>query len=133
MRIMLDTNILISILVFPSRNLEILLERACLQHTLVLSSYIIEELYEVIERKFLGKAPVVDVFLSKIPFELEQTPTELPEHNLFTIRDPYDEKVLYSAISANADIFITGDKDFTNINIEKPVILTPAQFLQEFI
>ena len=74
----------------------------------------------------------MDVFLSKIPFELERTPEKLPKHNLFTIRDPEDEKVLYSAISANVDILITGDKDFAEVVIKKPVILTPTQFLQEY-
>ncbi|MDX9866104.1 MAG: putative toxin-antitoxin system toxin component, PIN family [Anaerolineaceae bacterium] len=129
---MLDTNVLVSLLVFNSPNLEKILEQACLQNTLVLSTYIIEELYEVIERKFPGKAPVVDVFLSKIPFEVERTPEQLPQHDFFEIRDPEDEKVLYSVISANGDVFITGDKDFTDIHLKKPKILTPSQFLQKY-
>jgi len=133
MRVMLDTNVLVSLLVFNSPEFEKLLEQACLKHTLVLSSYIIEELYEVIERKFPGKAPVVDVFLSRIPFEIERTPEQLPQHNLFKIRDPEDEKVLYSAFSANVDVFITGDKDFTDIHLKKPKIMTPAQFLQKYM
>jgi hypothetical protein len=32
--------------------------------------------------------------------------------------------VLYSAISANVDILITGDKDIAEVVIKKPVILT---------
>ena len=129
---MLDTNILISIFIFKSKNLEQLLITVCLRHTLVLSSYIIGELYEVIERKFPGKAGLLDVFLSRIPYELEHTPQNIPDHNLFTIRDNQDEKVLYSAITADVDILITGDKDFMDVDIEKPEILTPAQFLEKY-
>ena len=111
MRIMLDTNVLISVFIFKSKNLERLLSKVCLQHTLVLSSYIIGELYEVLERKFPGKTELLDAFLSRIPYELKHTPQNIPDHNLFTIRDNQDEKVLCSAITAGVDILITGDKD----------------------
>ncbi|MBS4031483.1 MAG: putative toxin-antitoxin system toxin component, PIN family [Clostridiales bacterium] len=132
MRIMLDTNVLISVFIFKSMSLEQLLNTICLRHTLVLSSYVIGELYEVIERKFPGKTELLDVFLSRIPYELEHTPHNIPDHNLFTIRDNQDEKVLYSAITADVEILITGDKDFMDVDIEKPVILTPAQFLERY-
>jgi len=104
MRIMLDTNVLISAFIFKSKNLEQLLSTVCLRHTLVLSSYIVGELYEVIERKFPGKTELLDVFLSRIPYELEHAPQKLPDHNLFTICDNQDEKVLFSAITADVDI-----------------------------
>lgn len=43
-----------------------------------------------------------------------------------------DEKVLYSAIIADVDILLTGDKDFSDIEIEKPEILTPGAFLEKY-
>lgn len=61
------------------------------------------------------------------------TPQTLPNHDLFKIRDVDDEKVLYSAILANADIFITGDKDFEDVVIEKPEIITPRQFIDRYL
>jgi putative PIN family toxin of toxin-antitoxin system len=132
MRVMLDTNVLISLFVFRGKNLEKLLSTICSQHTLVLSTYVVDEMYEVVDRKFPGKTGVLDDFLSRIPYELEQTPKRLPEHNLFTIRDNQDEKVLYSALTAHADILITGDKDFMDVDIEKLEIITPAQFLEKY-
>ena len=35
-------------------------------------------------------------------------------------------------ITDNADILITGDRDFSDIEIEKPETLTPAQFLEKY-
>ena len=46
--------------------------------------------------------------------------------------DVDDEKVLYSAIIADVDILLTGDKDFSDIEIEKPEILTPGAFLEKY-
>ena len=60
------------------------------------------------------------------------TPKTLPPHD-WTIRDPNDEKVLYSAIAADVDVLITGDKDFTLPEIEKPEILTPRQFTEAYL
>ncbi len=53
--------------------------------------------------------------------------------NLFEIRDKNDYPVLYTAIVENIDIFITGDKDFLDINVEMPEIMTPADFIERFI
>ncbi len=52
MRIMVDTNILISVLVFRSEHLTKVIEKAAEEFTLVLCSYVIDEIYTVIERKF---------------------------------------------------------------------------------
>ena len=120
MRIMTDTNILISIAVFNSSSLDGILSYICLNHTLVLSSYILEEVQNVVKRKFPDKITNVNEFLARLPFELEYTPHELPKHNLFKIRDIKDEPILYSSITADVDIIITGDNDFAEVDIERP-------------
>lgn len=130
MRIMLDTNVLISMLAFKSFNSVI--DKITQKHSIVLCSYVIDELHEVIERKFPDKQKSIERFLMKMPFELVYTPKTIEEHDLFTIRDADDEKVLYSAIIADVDILLTGDKDFSDIEIEKPEILTPSAFLEKY-
>jgi predicted nucleic acid-binding protein len=54
------------------------------------------------------------------------------KNDLFKIRDEKDYPILYTAIIEDVDILITGDKDFLNIDVEKPEILTPAQFLEKY-
>lgn len=132
LRIMLDTNVLISLLLFPSERMNKMMEYIFFHHQLVLSSYVVEELKEVTRRKFPTKQKVVDALLSQMSYELVYTPTEMEEH-IFEIRDVKDYPVLYTAIIEDVDILITGDKDFTGIDIEKPDILTPNDFINQYL
>lgn len=133
MRIMLDTNVLISVAVFKSRHLSDMLGWICHAHQLVLSAYVVDECYEVVRRKKADLVPALGRFFEAIPFEMVHTPKVLPKHGWFTIRDEADEKVLYSAISSDVDVLITGDKDFDDIVVEKPVIVTPRQFMEKYM
>lgn len=63
MRIMLDTNVLISIIVFRSQSLTDMMALVLTEHRLVLSSYVIEELKQVVARKFNEKLTALEVFL----------------------------------------------------------------------
>lgn len=132
MRIMLDTNILISIAIFNSTKLKKLLVNICDNHTLVLSSYIIEELEDVVNRKFKNKTNSLSKFLYQLPYELNYTPTTIFSTNKIKIRDPKDLPILNSAIVSDVDIFITGDKDFDDVDVEKPEIMTVAEFLEKY-
>lgn len=38
-------------------------------------------------------------------------------------------KDVREAINANADVLLTGDKDFLESGVKHPVIMTPAEFL----
>ena len=132
MRIMLDTNILISIAIFNSEKLKEMLTHICTNHTLVLSSYIIQELEDVTERKFSSKKKDMDEFLYNLPYELEYTPSTILDEKAMLIRDIKDVPVLYSAIISDVDILITGDKDFDDVKIEKPEIMTANEFLEKY-
>lgn len=48
------------------------------------------------------------------------------------IRDKKDIPVIVSAIASDVDILITGDKDFAELSIERPEILTPSEFLNRY-
>ena len=132
MRIMLDTNVLVSLLLFPNPQMNEMMENIFAEHQLVLSSFIVDELKEVIKRKFPPKIKVVEELLMKMSYEYVYTPDEIDE-TLFEIRDANDYPVLYTAIVEDVDIFITGDKDFTCIKVDKPEILTPADFRSKYL
>lgn len=124
---MLDTNVLLSAMLFPSERMNQMMRFIFEKHRLVLSSFVIEELAYVVKRKFPSKVKAVDNLLSSMSFELVYTPQEI-ESGLFHIRDINDYPVLYTAIREDVDVLISGDKDFSDIEIERPEILTPAQF-----
>ncbi len=69
MRIMLDTNVLISIIVFRSQSLTDMMALVLTEHRLVLSSYVIEELKQVVARKFNEKTAALEMFLQALPYE----------------------------------------------------------------
>ena len=102
------------------------------KHRLVLSSFVIDELSYVVERKFPAKASAVDMLLANMSYELVYTPKEI-EPGLFDIRDEMDYPVLYTAIAEDVDILITGDKDFAEIELERPEILTPSEFIAQYV
>jgi predicted nucleic acid-binding protein len=128
---MLDTNVLLSAMFFPSERMNELMRKAAVENRLVLSSYVIDELFDVIRRKFPRQEKTADLFLSRVPYELVYTPKH-PEPGLFEIRDADDYAALYSAIVEEVDVFITGDKDFADLNLERPYILPPSQFIKTY-
>jgi predicted nucleic acid-binding protein len=67
MRVMIDTNVLLSALLFPGREMNALMEKATAEHQLVLSSYVVDGLMDVTRRKFKGKERAVDSLLSWRP------------------------------------------------------------------
>ena len=129
---MLDTNVLISMIFFPGKRFLYMLEYITQKHTLVLSSFVVEELMAVAERKFPSKRDAIDRFLSVLGYELVYTPHKM-KSGLFVIRDVNDYPVLYTAAAEDVDILITGDKDFADIDIERPEILTPAEFMNKYL
>lgn len=132
MRVMLDTNVLISALLFPGSKLDAMMNCIFTQHQLVLSSYVVDELKRVVKRKFPQKENAINKLLMMMSFEYVYTPNDI-EGGLFDIRDENDYPVLYTAIIEDVDVLVTGDKDFSDIEIERPEILTPAEFIEKFL
>lgn len=131
MRIMIDTNILLSALVFRSTKMADMIDYIVEKHTLVICSYVIEEFKNVVTRKSLKYKNVIDVFLSKLSFEMVYTPEW--KEGMPTLRDEKDKPILASAITADVDMLITGDKDFLDVDIERPEIMTPSEFLEQYV
>ena len=129
---MVDTNVLISALVFQSEHLTKVVEKAAEEYTLVLCSYVIDEINTVVERKFPKHKSTINKFLSKLSFELVYSPKEIESERLFDIRDENDYIILHTAIIEDVDVLITGDKDFAAVDIDRPEILTPTEFLSKY-
>lgn len=51
---------------------------------------------------------------------------------LFNIRDENDYIILHTAIVENVDVFITGDKDFYDVNVDNPEIMSTTEFLEKY-
>ncbi len=93
MRVMLDTNILISAFVFKSKKMNELIYKLSKEHEIIICSYTVEELKELIDTKFKVSQRDLDEFLKDFPFDLVYSPTNI-ENKLFEIRDK-DDYIIY--------------------------------------
>lgn len=127
MLIMVDTNILVSAALYPDSKTETALFTAMREHTLTICTYVLDEVQEVFARKFPHKTTQMDILLSKLTYEICYTPKV--SGSTPVMRDENDRPILQAAIDTDADVILTGDKDFHALDIERPMIFTPADFL----
>ncbi|MCL2065059.1 MAG: putative toxin-antitoxin system toxin component, PIN family [Candidatus Cloacimonetes bacterium] len=132
MRIIVDSNIIISAGLFPDSNIGKVLIHIVDNHNLVLCKYTLDELESVFIKKFPDKLQYFRIFINEFKFELLDL-----EINDFTkypqIRDVSDAPLLAYAIEGKTDILLTGDKDFENVLLVKPKIMTPRMYIDEII
>ncbi|MCL2557129.1 MAG: putative toxin-antitoxin system toxin component, PIN family [Treponema sp.] len=127
---MLDTNVLVSAAILSSPGISRLVDEIACLHTVVLSTYILDELKRVVRRKFPEKYGLLENFLRELPFELAYTPEKIDASKYPSIRDDKDLPVLASAIDEDVDVLLSGDGDFSPLEMRRPEILTPGAFLK---
>ena len=125
-----DTNVVISAMLFPNGKVAKVFSHLLEKHTVIISSYTKEECKEVFEKKFPAKIEQLEIFFNGINFEEYTTPNKIDEKKYPKIRDIKDLPVLVSAILSDSDILLTGDKDFEEVKIDKPLIYTPAKYFE---
>ena len=130
MRFLVDTNILISASVFPGGKVAYVFAHILEAHTLVVSSYSLTECRTVFDRKFQDKKHVLEAFLEETEYELYETPVSLVQADFPYVRDEKDLPILASAILSEVDILLTGDKDFQDIPLKKPLLFTPSKYFE---
>lgn len=126
MRILVDTNILFSALLFPrSKPAQALLFTAA-HHEIILCDRNIAELRDILRRKAPQYLPDAEVLLAELSYEL----IPAVDYAEKLIRDAKDQPILNAAIVYDVDVILTGDKDFLSLQIERPLCMTAAQFLE---
>ena len=126
MKVLVDTNILISAILYPNSKPSKALHHVAVIHKLVLSDYNINEFRRIAMEKFSHEQADIDLFLSELSFELILAPESLQR----LIADPKDAPILYAAIIADVDIIISGDKHFLELNLERPKTMNAAEYLE---
>jgi putative PIN family toxin of toxin-antitoxin system len=114
-RVVLDTNVLISALLFKGELSKIVGLWQKGKIVPVISKETFSELKKVLEYpKFsLSSAEIESLIEDEILpfFEV----VNVTKHVKGVCRDPGDDKFISCALSANADAIVTGDKDFSNL------------------
>lgn len=126
MRVMIDTNILFSAILFPNSTPARTLHQLCQTDTLVICDYVINELFDAIGRKRPDLFADAEVLLAELQYE----PVIAPRAPQKLITDPKDAPILNAAIVADVDIIISGDKHFLALDMERPRTMTATEYLK---
>jgi putative PIN family toxin of toxin-antitoxin system len=127
-RVVFDTNILVSALVFPGGRGEAALRRIIEQtDQLILSRPIVDELLDVLARKFARDGEElahVAVFVTELALVVA------PKRRLRVVKDDPDNRILECAVAGHAEVIVTGDKALLALKLYKKIrIVTLREYL----
>ena len=71
-RVLVDTNVLISALLFRASTPAEAVGLVLAAHRLVLTQWVVDELHDVVERKWPARHPALETFLGEIDYELAE-------------------------------------------------------------
>ena len=125
MKVMADTNIIFSALLFPESIPAKALLHIVGHHQLVLCDHIVNEFLDTVARKRPDLLADADVLLAELPHETLIAPREPSK----LIADPKDAPILNAAILEDVDIIVSGDKHFLSLNMERPKVLRAVDYL----
>ncbi len=132
MRVMIDTNIIISAALFPNGKVAMALYKALTPpFQPLICDYVLDELHRKFSEKFPDKVTELEAFLYNALSCIRVVST--PEEEILVeskIRDPKDRPILRAALDAHADYFLTGDKDFLESSVSDPRIINVNDFLK---
>jgi putative PIN family toxin of toxin-antitoxin system len=128
-KVVFDTNVPVSALVFPGGRGEAALQRIVEERDrLLLSKPILDELLGILARKFARDAEAlsqVAVFLSELSLPVK------PRQRLHVVKDDPDNRILECAVAGAADVIVTGDRALLALHKYKDVrIITLREFLE---
>lgn len=132
MKVVFDTNILVSALVFPGGRADIAFRRIIEERDqLLLSKPILDELLGILARKFSRDAEElahVAVFLSDLSTNVK------PRRKFAVLADEPDNRILECAIAGGAEVVVTGDKAILALKAFRKVkLLSLRAYLEDVL
>jgi len=128
LRIISDTNILISAILFGGKPREILHLIHQRKIVGVSSPILLAELADVLSKKFKFEQKKIKFYLHKLNLILQIVH---PQKEIHVLKDEPDNRVLEAAIAGNCNYIITGDKELLKLKKYKQVkILKSEKFLR---
>lgn len=134
-RVVLDTNILISGLLFKGSLLRRVVTGAFDRHTVIFSGDTWDELAEVFQRPGFEKTLPLGARLQVLAAIAERIEV-VSVRSIITDchEDDKDNKFLAVALDGKADVLVSGDSDLTNLHPWRGIpIIGPAEFEKGFL
>lgn len=131
-KIFIDTNILISAIVFDKKELELLIRSASEGDKIYISEHIVEEATRVFMKKFPEYLEIFEKFIEISKIEIiNKKIYEKKTKKIDNIRDQYDAHVIASAEATKCDFIITGDKDILDYKHKTIKIMRSTGYLTQ--
>jgi putative PIN family toxin of toxin-antitoxin system len=131
MRCVVDTNMLVSAIVFPPSVPRQAVDKAISDEVLLFSEFTMDELKEVLFRSKFDRYVSREeraLFLAQVGSVAEFVPII---RLVRECRDPKDDKFLEVALNGRADLIITGDADLLRMHPWREIaVVTPAGYLR---
>lgn len=132
LRLVIDTNVLISGLVFGGKPGQIIKLLANDKIQLVISEELLSELRRKIHQRFPLYVSNLELLEASLRKDAEMV--QLGEHNINVSRDPNDNMFIETAFIGGCENIISGDKDLLDVGEYMGIrIISPAQFLDEWL
>jgi len=131
LRVILDTNVLISAILFGGKPRRILEKAIRGEIRLCLSEPMLEELKGVLQRSKFDYSPeMIQIILTEL---MSISDFVNPSETINIVaEDPEDNRILECAVAANADYVITGDSHLLKLNKYLNIdVLNVAVFLEK--
>lgn len=127
MRVLIDTNILISAFIFQGRPRSLVFRLLEERHEVLVTSYIDSEFYRKLNQKWPQTADVIYSNYKQLPFSFRESTSK----RLGSLRDAKDIPVLSDALVYDVDIILTGDRDFLDAGLEYPKVMTVSELWEQ--
>jgi putative PIN family toxin of toxin-antitoxin system len=126
MRIFLDTNVLASAVATRGLCADVLRE-VLARHDLIISDALLKELKRVLQKKFSVPSQLISGFIAMLQQDtILAAPIDSPR---IQIKDKDDIIILAAALSGEAELFITGDKELLELGkVGNLTIISPRAF-----
>ena len=130
MRVVVDTNVFISILIRPGNTFLPLVDYIDLHATILYSTETMTELVDVLRRQKFAKYTTAEDVAAFVTWVADAGEFVTVEEPVIGSRDPKDNKFLALAVAGKADYLVSGDKDLLVLgHIGATPILSPTDFL----
>ena len=129
MKVFLDTNVIVSAV--TTRGLCADVFRAVLaDHDLVMSTKVLREVQRILKVKFAVSDELIAEYIELI--DEDSVLAEAGDLPSLAIKDKDDVEIIAAAVAANANVFVTGDREVQGLqSVQKTRIVSPREFWEE--
>ncbi len=127
MKILIDTNVLISAFITESSYCYDVIEHSIHEHELYYTTFVTTEFKRVLKNNLHFAETIINELLKFIEKFFVKGKTAVEIENI--CKDPNDNQLLADALANNIEVIITGDKDVLDLKNYKGIkIISPKEY-----